>query len=59
MGLSELIRSMTEYFHMEWMVGTTKDDMGLPELCYEAEKNLQLIHLLNSKEQISDFYKPW
>lgn len=59
MGLSELIRQFTEHCHMEWMIGISMDQMNLPKKCFEAENNLQLIHLLNSQEQVSDFYKPW
>ncbi|AEJ81528.1 gp009 [Erwinia phage vB_EamP-S6] len=33
-------------------------EMALPPACYEAEKNLQLINLLNSREQVGEFYKP-
>lgn len=58
MGLSELIRQFTEHCHMEWMIGMSEQEMGLPRACFKAEDNLQLIHLLNSKEQVSDFYKP-
>lgn len=58
MGLSELVRSITEHFHMEWMVGMDKKQMALPDICFDAEKNLQLIHVLNNKEQVSEFYKP-
>lgn len=58
MQLSELIRVFTEHCHMEWMIGMSMQEMGLPQKCYEAEKNLQFINLLNSREQVSEFYKP-
>jgi len=48
----------TEHCHMEWMMGMSMAEMNLPAKCYEAENNLQLINLLNSREQVSEFYKP-
>ncbi len=58
MQLSELIRVFTEHCHMEWAFGMTVAEMNLPPVCFQAEKNLQLINLLNSREQVGDFYKP-
>ena len=58
MQLSELIRVFTEHCHMEWMVGTSMADMNLPAECYKAEDNLQLINLLNNREQVGEFYQP-
>lgn len=58
MSVSELVRMFTEHCHMEWMMGMSMAEMNLPAKCYEAENNLQLINLLNSREQVSEFYKP-
>jgi len=43
---------------MEWAFGMSMQEMALPQKCFEAENNLQLINLLNSREQVSEFYKP-
>lgn len=39
-------------------MGMSEKEMNLPKICYKAEDNLQLIHLLNNQEQVSEFYKP-
>ena len=58
MSISELVRLFTEHCHMEWAFGMSMQEMALPQKCFEAENNLQLINLLNNREQVSEFYKP-
>lgn len=55
--LSELVRCISEQIHIEWMIGMTKEEMGLPDICYTVEDHLQLIRILNDKDPVSDFFK--